>query len=208
MYMKKVILGLIIIFLINDLYTQEYEDYYTRVARHIDWTNPNENYGMIFKIGDLIYLREWGIYHIPNDTEKRNLAYFADRVSHVISFYKYNNLTPIVISSWIRPTSVNAGKLNSLGRIVKDPSNKYNGMDYNAFVGGKAGSLHITGLAVDIIDTGTRPLTNFILSRQDILESCQLWMEDETSATTWVHLDAGERSSVGRPKGRERVFKP
>jgi hypothetical protein len=128
----------------------------------------------------------------------------SDRLNAVLNSYGRN----IVISSWIRPTSVNVGKLDNRGRIVRDPNNYYNGKDYNAIYRESSRNLHPTGLAIDIVDVGNRSFTRFLLSRQDLLESALLWMEDEKSATTWVHLDAGERSTNGRPRGRERIFTP
>ena len=202
--MKKIFL---LFLLLNGINIFAQEDFYTRVARQIDWNNPNARINPYMTVADALLLREWGIYHIPNDNEKRNIMCLADRLGGVLNVYVYGN-PPIVISSWIRPTSVNAGRIDGNGRLIRDPSSRYNGMNYNASVGGASRSLHISGLAIDIVDRGNRPLTNFLLRNQSLLERQLLWMEDENSATTWVHFDAGERSTSGRPRGRERIFRP
>lgn len=60
-------------------------------------------------------------------------------------------------------------------------------------------SAHLSAQAVDLEDKD-RCLTNWCLLNLVILERCGLWMEDPSSATTWVHLQC-------RPT-KNRVFIP
>jgi len=173
-----------------------------------DWSDPKSKITPNFSVGEATLLPKFGIYHIPNDTEKSNITKLANAIQKVRDVYG----KPMNISNWIRPI-VTAGKLDSSGKIVKDPQSKYNGQDYNAAItnkttgqqGGSPTSKHKTGLAVDIRD-GDRTLTNFLLKNQKLLGDNNLWMEDEKSAHDWVHLDLGDRSK-GEGPGRERIFK-
>lgn len=68
-------------------------------------------------------------------------------------------------------------------------------------------SAHLEGMAVDLKDDKEQKLGKLILSRPDLLELYDLWLEDLDSTkgkwTNWVHLDTRSRSK--RPI---RVFKP
>jgi len=169
----------------------------------IDWNNPNSPITTNFTVGEATRLRDWNIYHIPNEIEKQNIIRLATAIQKVRESYG----SSMNINGWIRPTSVNAGVLNSSGIIVRDPQNQYHGKNYNSFKNGHSNSPHISGLGVDIAD-GNRSLSNFLLRNQTLLASYNLWMENETITTTWVHLDLISRSTSGRPAGRERIFNP
>jgi hypothetical protein len=174
----------------------------------IDWSDPKSKITPNFSVGEATLLPKFGIYHIPNDTEKSNIIKLATAIQKVRDAYG----KPMNISNWIRPI-ITAGKLEPSGKIVRDPQSKYNKQDYNAAItnkttgeqGGSSTSKHKTGIAVDIRD-GSRTLTNFLLKNQDLLKDNQLWMEDEKSAHDWVHLDLGNRLK-GEGQGRERIFK-
>jgi len=156
----------------------------------VDWSDPKSKITPNFTVSEATLLQKWGIYHIPNDAEKSNIIKLSTAIQKVRDAYG----NPMNISNWIRSTSVIAGKLDSSGKIVSDPQSQHNKKDFNAAVKGSPTSKHKTGLAVDVRD-GSRALTN-------------LWMEDEKVAKDWVHLDLGDRSTAGRPAGRERIFKP
>lgn len=68
-------------------------------------------------------------------------------------------------------------------------------------------SLHMQCLAVDILDNANQDLAKLIVSRPELLEKYDLWIEDPAATrgknTNWVHLDIGTRSD--RPI---RMFKP
>lgn len=68
-------------------------------------------------------------------------------------------------------------------------------------------SAHMECKAIDILDDKNQTLAKLVLSKPELLEKNQLWMEDLNSTigknTNWCHLDIKERSA--RPI---RVFKP
>lgn len=78
----------------------------------------------------------------------------------------------------------------------------------NAATAGSAKkSLHMTGKAVDILDSSDQKLAHLILSKPELLKTYGLWIEDPTSTkgknTNWVHLDTGVRTDRSL-----RMFKP
>jgi len=62
-------------------------------------------------------------------------------------------------------------------------------------------SAHITGEAVDIYDTD-RGLCIFLQDHPEILEKCDLYMEDPRYTNGWCHL------STRPPKSKKRIFIP
>ena len=64
-------------------------------------------------------------------------------------------------------------------------------------------SYHMSGKAIDLVDTREQELARKIESRPDLLDKHQLWMEDRSATPGWTHLDIGERS----PR-KIRIFKP
>ncbi|MCL2721865.1 MAG: D-Ala-D-Ala carboxypeptidase family metallohydrolase [Treponema sp.] len=143
----------------------------TYIVQGIDWLDPNariptRNGNFIVK--DAIYLQSWDLYHIPTENEINNIM----RMAHELQRLRNNGWGPININSWLRPTSVNPGRLNSeTGKITRDLDAKYTGTslrtrrdgdssihnargaNYNSWIGGVSGSSHTTGLAVDIINS-------------------------------------------------------
>jgi hypothetical protein len=178
--------------------------------RGIDWSNSSAQITRNFSVREVTYLPQWGMYHIPNEREMDNIIRLAQALQRIRDIYG----RPMTITSWIRPTSVNPGKLDeSRRRIIHDeyarrPDGLYaKNANYNAIIGGATGSYHISGLAVDISDDN-RSLTNFLLNNQQLLENNNLWMEDERVADVWVHLDLGNRSMANRPSERRCIFWP
>lgn len=96
------------------------------------------------------------------------------------------------------------GRLNMLRTFYGRPmivTSGYRPKKINDSVGGKPKSKHITCQACDF-DDRNGVLSAFCLSNLEILERCELWMEDPTYTLGWVHLQ-----SVA-PKSGKRVFKP
>jgi phosphate uptake regulator len=69
--------------------------------------------------------------------------------------------------------------------------------------GAAKNSHHMTGKAIDLVDSREQELARKIESRPDLLDKHQLWMEDRYATPGWVHLDIGSRS----PR-KVRIFKP
>ncbi len=64
-------------------------------------------------------------------------------------------------------------------------------------------SLHMSGMAIDLVDTREQELCKKIESKPELLERYGLWMEDKSSSPSWCHLDIGTR----KPR-KVRIFKP
>lgn len=86
---------------------------------------------------------------------------------------------PIKVSSGFRPASVNT--------LIK---------------GASKGSLHMSGLAIDIVDV-SGDLDEAIKKNPELLDKFGLWLEDPGHTPGWSHLDLGTRSD--RPI---RIFLP
>lgn len=90
------------------------------------------------------------------------------------------------ISSGFRPSSVN-----------------------KATAGSAKKSLHMLGMAIDIVDDKKQTLAKLIMSRPDLLKKHGLWLEHPNSTigknTNWVHLDMDSTIRKDRPS---RVFIP
>lgn len=77
----------------------------------------------------------------------------------------------------------------------------YRSPDKNAAVGGAKNSAHMSCQAVDFRDNDGK-IKQYIADNKDILERCDLYMEDPDYTKTWVHLQS-------RPtKSGNRIFKP
>jgi len=199
----------------------------TYIVQGIDWLDPearipdrNGN----FKVKEAIYLPSWDIYHIPTRTEIDNIIRMARALQNVRNTYG-NSMT---ITSWLRPTNVDPALLES-GRLKRAPDATYSGAssrarrdgdqtphpargaDYNKWVGGAAGSLHITGLAADV-SARNHLFLNFLIERQNLLASNSLWMQNETQTrvgteTGYIHLDLGSQGREGEGGERYRIFR-
>lgn len=102
-----------------------------------------------------------------------NLGVLLDRVNRIRALYD----KPMFVSSGYRPGH------------------------YNKDAGGAANSPHLECQAVDFHDKD-RKLTDWILSNVQVLEECDLYMEDPGHTPSWVHLQSRPTRS-----GR-RVFIP
>lgn len=63
------------------------------------------------------------------------------------------------------------------------------------------GSRHLSGKACDIADADGK-LKEWILENIELLEKVELWMEDFSVTTTWVHFQSES------PASKNRFFKP
>ena len=110
-----------------------------------------------------------------------NINELLDKVNCLLFELKVEKVS--VSSGW-RPAAVNAATAGSAKK-----------------------SLHMTGKAVDILDSSDQQLAHLVLSKPELLKTYGLWVEDPASTkgknTNWVHLDIGTRSD--RPL---RMFKP
>lgn len=66
-------------------------------------------------------------------------------------------------------------------------SSGYRPGKYNEAAGGAKNSSHLTCQAVDFQDTD-RAITQWVLSKPQILEDCGLYMEHYEQTPTWIHL--------------------
>jgi len=108
----------------------------------------------------------------------------AKLISKVNLLLKELSITIVDISSGFRTSGANAATSNAAKK-----------------------SLHMSGLAVDILDNANQDLAKLIVSKPELLEKYDLWIEDPQATkgknTNWVHLDIGNRST--RPI---RMFRP
>lgn len=88
------------------------------------------------------------------------------------------DVTGVEVSSGFRPSSINGA------------------------IGGAKKSLHMRGLAVDLVDYNGH-LCRLIEKNYDLLAKYGLWMEHPESTKGWCHLDLGSRADR-----RIRIFKP
>lgn len=98
-------------------------------------------------------------------------------------------------------------KINSLFRDLEHKekltvSSGFRPSDINSAVGGATKSLHMRGLAVDLVDIDGN-IDYTIQSRPDLLKKYDLWLEHPDFTKGWSHIDLGNR--IDRPI---RIFKP
>ena len=84
---------------------------------------------------------------------------------------------PLIVSSGYRPASLNAA------------------------AGGRPGSAHMTCEAIDIADANGE-LKKWLVANPSTLEDLDLYQEDPTVTTTWVHLQTRKTASG------KRIFLP
>lgn len=135
--------------------------------------------------------------------------YFRDFVTKKDRRIEYKDQFNNDILTNAKKLLVNVNKLlNDLGISKGDVTSGWRPPTVNAQTTNAAKkSLHMLGLAVDILDNKTQDLGKLIASRPDLLKRYNLWLEnpDHTRGknTNWVHLDVGSRSD--RPT---RMFNP
>jgi hypothetical protein len=98
--------------------------------------------------------------------------------------------------------------LNDLGIDKVDVTSGFRTASSNAQVANAAKrSLHMRGLACDLLDNKDQTLAKLVDSRPDLLKKYDLWLENPNFTkgknTNWVHLDMGTRTD--RPS---RKFNP
>jgi len=70
---------------------------------------------------------------------------------------------------------------------------------YNTDAGGSQNSTHLHCMGIDIKDHENR-LKTYILTHPEVLDKCDLYMEDVEYTRSWTHLDTRKRT--------KRIFKP
>lgn len=96
------------------------------------------------------------------------------------------------------------GCLNMLRALYGRPmivTSGYRTTKINKAVGGKTNSKHMSCQACDF-DDRTGVLAAWCLQNIDLLERCELWMEDPAFTPGWVHLQSVP------PRSQARIFKP
>jgi len=120
----------------------------------------------------------------PNDFNQQIQDNAVKLLAKVNAFLNELGIESAQVTSGWRPPSVNANTPNSAKR-----------------------SLHMMGLAVDILDDKDQSLAKLVPNKSDLLRKYGLWVEDKDSTrgknTNWCHLDCGQRTD--RPI---RSFRP
>lgn len=146
----------------------------------IDWSNPESQISVNFKVKEALLLPSWNILHVPSEEEKSNIIKAA-QMMEIIREYLGN---PIHINCWIRP------------QITNCPGSKSNGKDYNKFVGGARNSAHIEGLACDF--TVSRMTCDDVRhTLEPKLEEFKIRMENKPGSG-WIHCDSRDLLPGGR----------
>jgi hypothetical protein len=173
---------------------------------NLNWCNPKSPLSRYFSIGEVTFLPQWNVYHIPNESEKLEIMFLAMRLDQVREFLGL----PIVIHCWIRPTTTSfMGKLDyklSLNSEVRARQEEaVRTLNYNLYIGSTAkNSAHIRGAGVDFHVKGFKSALKCAEIRKKLLpklEELGLRMEDING--DWIHLD-----TYPVKKGGRRFFKP
>lgn len=145
---------------------------------------PNSKY---FKWKEALYLPSYKVYHEPSDAEIANIIALASKLNKVRELLA----KPILVSCWIRPTSV----------ICDDV--KFKGKNYNAEVDGAPASAHIVGSAIDFKVSGMSVDDALKIIKPQVT-TLELSAENNGSSNgrNWIHLDNRQR------KGKWVVFNP
>jgi uncharacterized ubiquitin-like protein YukD len=146
--------------------------------KEIDWSNPKSNISEYFTVHEATFLPSWGIYHTPNEKEKKEIVKLAEIMDKI----RKKLGKPIIVHVWMRPKQVNC------------PTSDKHGQDYNLFIGSKSTkSGHIFGQAVDFHvkdHEGAEKSSNIRRKILPLLEDLQIRMEDIDG--NWIHIDTKE----------------
>lgn len=138
----------------------------------IDWADPKSPISKHFTVHEATFLPSWSISHIPSEAEKAEIIKTAELMDQIRDFVN----TPITVSCWIRPTSVNC------------PGSEHDKGNYNLAIGSKAmHSAHIEGAACDFFVKGhTADEVRALLVPK--IDEFHFRMED-LKASSWTHCD-------------------
>lgn len=122
----------------------------------------------------------------PNEWTKEVETNAIDLIARINAILNEINWSKSVsVSSGFRPAAINGATSNAAKK-----------------------SLHMTGMACDLLDSVDQELSKLIMSKPDLLKKHGLWLEhpDATKGknTNWAHLDIN-KARTDRPI---RVFKP
>lgn len=126
-------------------------------------SQTNSQLSKYFKWTEALYLPQLKVYYTPSEEEKQNIILLAQKLDVIRDHYG----KPLTINCWIRPV--------------------YQGIDYNAKVGGAKNSAHIVGSAADISDPNGE-LAAWCKNGIFELTNMGLYCEDFTSTKGWVHF--------------------
>lgn len=126
---------------------------------------------------------------------------YKDRLAHI-------ECTPVVKANATSLLEKVNGLLEELKISKVDVTSGFRTSTANANTPNSAKkSLHMLGLAVDILDNKTQDLGKLIASKPELLKKYGLWIEDLSATigknTNWCHLDCGNRSDRA-----SRTFRP
>lgn len=143
----------------------------------IKWDDMNSRISPNFKLNEALLLRDLDIYHNPDLVEKLNILQMA---ANLESIREYMGEMPIMVTSWIRPLSINC------------PSSKYHGKNYN-WIGARSRSrrsCHIKGGAVDwrYRNSSGNSCNNVRKELVPILKHLGIRLENNKNGN-WIHID-------------------
>ncbi len=175
----------------------------------IDWNDPKSRINKRFSVKEATYLPSWGVSHIPNAEQKKNIIDIATKVDLLMDKLEVELGKKLVVDVhvFVRPG------------IASVPGTKFDGLDYNSFlyttiIWAKLtpeekskkkvpNSPHKTGCAIDFHILGYEGAAGNDKMRAIILphlEEFGVRMEDNPGST-WTHLDCN-------PVISHRFFKP
>lgn len=119
------------------------------------------------------------------------MIYMISRDEILMGREKEYPLTEEMLSN-LSTLLVRMNKLRLLYGKMMLVSSGYRPGHYNVDAGGAKNSCHLDCRAVDIHDRDGL-LKEWILNHEEVLDECDLWMEDPKRTKTWAHFDIKAR---------------
>jgi len=173
-----------------------------KIHKKVDWKNPKSKISKYFTVHEALWLPSWGMHHIPNAAEKREILKTAKKMDVIRKFIR----VPIKVNVWMRPQKANC------------PGSKWHGKSYNRYVYEKyvwakkrltkdqmkkkraPNSAHKYGKAVDWVP---KRLT-IAKVRKKLIPKLSVWkIRVEDIKGNWIHVDTNPPGRSGK-----RFFKP
>ena len=180
----------------------------------IDWSDPKCPISKYFTVHDALYLKSWGVYHIPTGSEIRGILSLAPIMDEV-----WEAFGEIERHCWIRPLKAHFKGNLTIKLNKKDPKYQMKkqaliDLNYNAFIGSTAPSgAHPLGRGLDFNFKYFEGKEFNTLKDKEKIEACRqmrlklipvlekLGLRLENIVGTWLHLD-------NMPVKFNRFFKP